>query len=83
MTAFLSHDGVISQRIQCELEIRAKLEHDNILPLYGYTRGFGILVAIVNPWAENGNLTAFLECEKEDLTAVRRFEIVSFPWGYM
>jgi hypothetical protein len=46
------------------------------MPVYGYTYGFGQLMAIVSPWAENGNLTTYLQRE-HDLTVVRRFRLVS------
>jgi hypothetical protein len=47
--------------------------------VYGYTSGFGMFVAMVSPWAEKGNLTAYLELEHGDLTTVRRLELVSLP----
>ncbi|KAG1752440.1 kinase-like domain-containing protein [Suillus paluster] len=64
------------QRTQRELRICASLKHANILPVYGYTSGFGPFIAIVSPWAENGNLTAYLERKGAILTLVRRFQIV-------
>ncbi|KAG1754677.1 kinase-like protein, partial [Suillus occidentalis] len=64
------------QRIKRELTICAKLKHANILPVYGYTHGFGPFLAIVSPWAENGNLSDYLEHEGAALTLVRRFEIL-------
>jgi len=51
--------------------------------VYGYTRGFGLLVAIVCPWAKKGNLTMYLEDEGATLTFVRRFEVVSRLFYYM
>ena len=68
-----------SQRIGRELQTCARLQHENILPLFGYTYGFGLLMAMVCPWAENGNLTTFLEREGSTLSVVRRFKIVSLP----
>jgi len=62
-----------------ELKICARLQHENIIPVFGYTYGFGLLMAIVHPWAENGNLTMFLEREDSALTIARRFKIVSLP----
>ncbi|KAG0703895.1 kinase-like protein, partial [Suillus ampliporus] len=64
------------QRIQRELRICASLKHENILPVYGYTSGFGPFLALVSPWAENGNLTTYLEREGATLTLVRRFQIL-------
>jgi hypothetical protein len=34
-------------------------------------------MAIVSPWAKNGNLITYLEDEDATLTLVRRFEVVS------
>jgi len=36
-------------------------------------------MAMVYPWAENGNLTSFLDREGSRLNVVRRFKIVSLP----
>ncbi|KAG1870954.1 kinase-like domain-containing protein, partial [Suillus tomentosus] len=61
--------------IMREIRICAKLNHANILRVYGYTNGFGLFPAIVSPWAENGNLTVYLEREGAALTLVRRFQL--------
>ncbi|KAG0703870.1 kinase-like domain-containing protein, partial [Suillus ampliporus] len=63
-------------RIQRELRICASLKHANILPVYGYTSGFGPFLALVSPWAENGNLTTYLERDGATLTLVRQFQIL-------
>jgi serine/threonine protein kinase len=65
-----------SKRIRREIRTCARLKHPNILSVYGYTYGFGLFMAIVSPWAENGNLTAYLEREHAHLTTVRRFQIL-------
>ncbi|KAJ8580286.1 kinase-like protein [Rhizopogon salebrosus TDB-379] len=65
------------QRIQRELRTCARLKHPNILPIYGYTLGFGPLKAIVSPWAENGNLAVYMQHkDTATLTIVRRFQIL-------
>ncbi|KAG1784781.1 kinase-like domain-containing protein [Suillus plorans] len=64
------------RRIMRELRICANLNHPNILPVYGYTYGFGPFIAIVSPWAENGNLSDYLQIEGAALTLVRRFQIL-------
>ncbi|KAG1797210.1 kinase-like domain-containing protein [Suillus subaureus] len=64
------------KRIMRELKICANLKHPNILPVYGYTYGFGPFLAIVSPWAENGNLSDYLELEGAALDLVRRFWIL-------
>jgi len=74
----MTSEVAVLQRVQRELRTCARLKHPHILPVYGYTFGFGPLMAIVSPWAENGNLTAYLEHEDAAiLTLVRRFQIVS------
>ncbi|KAG1794073.1 kinase-like domain-containing protein [Suillus subaureus] len=65
------------KRIKRELRICANLKHANILPVYGYTYGFGPFLAIVSPWAEGGNLTVYLEREGAALTLARRFQLAS------
>jgi serine/threonine protein kinase len=67
----LSFYGHLLQRIQCELRICVRLNHPNILPIYGYTHGFGRLVALVCPWVDNGNLTTYLERKDATLTQVK------------
>ena len=65
------------QRILHELVICARMKHRNILPVQGYTSGFGPFMAIVSPWVENGNLEAYLKRKDTSLPLVRRFQIVS------
>ncbi|KAJ8579904.1 kinase-like protein, partial [Rhizopogon salebrosus TDB-379] len=62
--------------IERELRLWAILEHVNILPLYGCTNGFGPYPALVSPWAENGNLTSYLELKYGRLTMVDKFNIL-------
>jgi serine/threonine protein kinase len=70
------------QRIRREVRKCAKLKHRNILLVYGYTYGFGLLVSIVSAWVGNGNLTTYLEHEGTALNVVRRFQLVSHPLSY-
>ncbi|KAG2119339.1 kinase-like domain-containing protein [Suillus clintonianus] len=72
----LTSEVATSQRITRELKICANLKHKNILPVYGYTYGFGPIIALVSPWAENGNLMVYLEHVGANLTVIRRFQIL-------
>ena len=65
------------QRIRREIGNSAGLRHRNILPVYGYSLGFGLLVAIVTPCAENGSLAHYLEHRGATLSTRARFWIVS------
>jgi len=64
------------RKIKRELRICIRLDHSNVLPVYGCTYGFGLFMAIVTPWAESGNLTTYLEHNNANITLVRRFQIL-------
>ncbi|KAG2046582.1 kinase-like protein [Suillus hirtellus] len=66
----------LSFRIKRELGIRAALNHANIVPIYGYTYGFGPFPAIVSRCAEEGNLSDYLKREGAALTLLRKFQIL-------
>ncbi|KAG2129610.1 kinase-like domain-containing protein [Suillus clintonianus] len=53
----------------------AKLEHENIIPLYGIVMDFGPTVSIVHPWKENGTLSTYLSC-KPALTVQDKFKLL-------
>ncbi|KAG2055085.1 hypothetical protein BDR06DRAFT_996297 [Suillus hirtellus] len=72
----LTLQGATSQMIKHELRIRANLKHANISPVLGYTYGFSPFLAIVSPWAENGDLHVYLRREGEALTLVQRFQLL-------
>lgn len=38
-----------------------KLQHPNVVPLFGTTSGFGPFPAMVCPWLDNGPLSSYLE----------------------
>ncbi|EIW84071.1 kinase-like protein [Coniophora puteana RWD-64-598 SS2] len=62
-----------------ELRVWKKLDHENILPLYGLATGIGHggFPAMVCPWAEQKNLNAYLKSAKgAALTALERFCIL-------
>lgn len=54
----------------------AKLEHENILPLYGIVMDFGPIVSIVHPWKENGTLSTYLSCKHATLTVQDKFKLL-------
>ncbi|KAJ8591924.1 kinase-like protein [Rhizopogon salebrosus TDB-379] len=64
------------KRLRRELEIWRKLQHENILPLYGLAFGFGPFAAMVCPWAKNGSLTIYLESRRK-LTIPSRLKLLS------
>ncbi|KAG1891989.1 kinase-like domain-containing protein [Suillus subluteus] len=65
-----------TKSIKRELKICANLKHSNILLIYGYTYGLGPFLAIVSPWAKNGDLSKYLKRKGTALTLVRRFQIL-------
>jgi len=64
-------------RLERELRQNTKLKHSNLLPLLGTTQGFGPLPAIVSPWMNKGSLTMFLERDFQQLTIIRKLQILN------
>ncbi|KAF9227191.1 kinase-like protein [Gyrodon lividus] len=64
-----------NKRLRRELKVWEKLDHENILPLWGVASGFGPMLAMVCPWAENGTLTSYLERD-QDLSLANRFSLL-------
>ncbi|KAG1796466.1 kinase-like domain-containing protein [Suillus variegatus] len=66
----------IINRLFREVTPWLKLEHKNIVPLWGVADGFGSLPALVSPWLENGALTGYLEREHEVLSYNKKFALL-------
>ncbi|KAF9230162.1 kinase-like domain-containing protein, partial [Melanogaster broomeanus] len=65
------------QRLRREIKVWLKLDHINVLPLFGTTMRFGQYPAMVCPWLENGALTSYLECRNDELTMEQRLVLLS------
>ncbi|KAH7927904.1 kinase-like protein [Leucogyrophana mollusca] len=61
------------KRLQRELNVWQRLEHENVLPLLGITSDFGPFTSMVCPWLDNGTLSVYLERRQHKLTAPHRF----------
>ncbi|KAG2096974.1 kinase-like domain-containing protein [Suillus discolor] len=66
----------IIKRFFREITLWLKLEHKNIVPLWGVADGFGSLPALVAPWLENGALTGYLQREHERLSYNEKFALL-------
>ncbi|KAG1845178.1 kinase-like domain-containing protein [Suillus subluteus] len=66
----------IIKRLFREIMLWLKLEHKNIVPLWGIADGFGSLPALVSPWLENGALTGYLQREHEMLSYNKKFALL-------
>ncbi|KIK90982.1 hypothetical protein PAXRUDRAFT_831222 [Paxillus rubicundulus Ve08.2h10] len=66
-----------NEQLRPALKLRARLKHDNILPLLGIASGFGRFTALVYPWVENGTLTSHLQRNGEQLSFRDRLELLS------
>ncbi|KAF9233976.1 kinase-like domain-containing protein, partial [Melanogaster broomeanus] len=64
------------QRLRREIKVWLKLDHPNVLPLFGTTTGFGQFPAMVCPWLENRALTSYLERWNDKLTTEQRLALV-------
>ncbi|KIJ57939.1 hypothetical protein HYDPIDRAFT_120156 [Hydnomerulius pinastri MD-312] len=65
-----------SKKISRELKVWSRLEHENVLPLYGVTFDFGNFPAMVCPWVHDGALSGYLERHHE-LTSRDRIQLLS------
>ncbi|KAF9235055.1 kinase-like domain-containing protein [Melanogaster broomeanus] len=65
------------QRLRREIKVWLRLDHINVLPLFGTAMGFGQFPAMVCPWLENGALTSYLESRGDSLTTVQRLDLLS------
>jgi hypothetical protein len=66
----------IINRLFREITLWLKLEHKNIVPLWGVADGFGSLPALVSPWLENGALTGYLQLKHKTLSYNEKFALV-------
>ncbi|KAG1853480.1 kinase-like domain-containing protein [Suillus subalutaceus] len=70
-----------SKRLSTAIEGWLGLDHENVIPIFGMTLGFGPLPALVCPWMKNGTLTRYLEQNYHQTTASTRkamlLEIIS------
>jgi serine/threonine protein kinase len=69
----------INRKISREIGILKILRHNNIVPLWGITTGFGRmpeLRCLVTPWMPNGTLTAYIKSNHNDLTILDRSRIL-------
>jgi len=65
-----------SKKLSVAIDIWLQLNHDNVIPVYGLTLGFGPLPAVVCPWMKNGTLTRYLEDSADQITASARKDIL-------
>jgi serine/threonine protein kinase len=77
ITAPSTYELTTLQRLRREIKVWQSLDHENILPLYGTITDFGLSTAMVCPWAENGNLTKYLELQGKRILVPERFRLVS------
>ncbi|KAG1721982.1 kinase-like domain-containing protein [Suillus paluster] len=65
-----------SQKLLADFRARKQLQHQNILPLLGFSNEFGQLPAMVSPWIHNGSLTTYLEQNFTELTIEPKLRIL-------
>ncbi|KIK77311.1 hypothetical protein PAXRUDRAFT_835030 [Paxillus rubicundulus Ve08.2h10] len=66
-----------AKKLRAEVHIWSRLDHPNVLRLYGIADGFSHLPALVSQWAENGTLTQYLEGPGRDISKDERTLIAS------
>ena len=65
------------QRLARELSVWKKINHPNILQLYGTVSDFGNYDSMVCPWFENGSVTKYLERRGDLLSMTDRLQLVN------
>ncbi|KAG1726993.1 kinase-like domain-containing protein [Suillus paluster] len=64
----------ITQKLLDYFRARMQLQHENILPLLGFSDDFGQLPAMVSPWMHDGSLITI--CSEQKWTIEHKFEIL-------
>jgi len=72
-----NHNRSFYQRLQRELRVWQRLEHENVLPLCGTTSDFGPYTSMVCPWMDNGSVSRYLERCGDILSVSDRLQLVS------
>ncbi|KIJ07234.1 hypothetical protein PAXINDRAFT_103044 [Paxillus involutus ATCC 200175] len=67
---------VREKKLRGEVHIWIRLDHPNVLQLYGVADGFSPLPALVSPWVENGTLTKYLEGPGREISKGERISIL-------
>lgn len=53
----------MKRKLRREKEVWGSLQRRNIVPLYGYSEGFGSLGALISPWYEKGDVGTFVRTQ--------------------
>ncbi|KAF8842577.1 kinase-like protein [Paxillus ammoniavirescens] len=65
-----------NEQLRPALKLRARVKHENILPLLGVATGFGRFTALIYPWMENGTLASYLQRNREQISLRDRLELL-------
>ncbi|KAF8842575.1 kinase-like protein [Paxillus ammoniavirescens] len=65
-----------AKKLREEVHIWIRLDHPNVLKLYGVADGFSPLPALVSPWVENGTLTNYLDGSWGEISKEERISIL-------
>lgn len=60
------------RRLHREKQVWGSLNHQNVLPLYGYCEGFGEFGALISPWCAKGNVGSGIR--QHSVGVVQRFD---------
>ncbi|KAG2368636.1 kinase-like domain-containing protein [Suillus spraguei] len=66
----------ITQRLLSNVHARTQLQHENLLPLLGFSYEFGLFPAMVSPWMHNGTLNTYLQYNFTELTIESKLRIL-------
>ncbi|OJA12814.1 hypothetical protein AZE42_09584 [Rhizopogon vesiculosus] len=64
------------KRLRREMGIWRRLNHPNVMEFMGIAFSFGLTIALVAPWAENGTLTDHLEKRWSTITSIEQLNLL-------
>ncbi|KAL5520253.1 hypothetical protein ACEPAG_9466 [Sanghuangporus baumii] len=67
----------IAKRLQHEIKVWKRLNHENVVPLHGTCCNFGRYLSLVCPWYENGSLYQYVRKKDGELKLPERLQLLS------
>ncbi len=76
MLIFYTLIEIVPQRLRRELRVWQKLDHENVIPLYGKCMDYGHYASLVCPWFDRGSLRHHLDTRGVELQLSQRLKMV-------
>ncbi|KAL5496173.1 hypothetical protein ACEPAH_3090 [Sanghuangporus vaninii] len=67
----------LAKRLQHEIKVWKRLDHENVVPLHGTCSDFGRYLSLVCPWYEKGSLYQYVRKKDGELKLPERLQLLS------